>query len=129
MKESEIAKEAIKKAKDRIESAEILFKAGKYSDSVSRSYYAVFDTIRGLLEIEKESTKTHRGTISKFNQLFIKTGKLDKRFGRMISGIEQLREEADYDSSVAISKQEAGSTLKDSKELFLEIEKLLKKIK
>ena len=63
MKESEIAKETIKKYEERINSAEILLKAGNYNDSVSRSYYALFDAIRGLLEIDGHGAKSHRGAI------------------------------------------------------------------
>ena len=51
MNSRDIALNTIKNFKERLESAEILFKAKKYNDSVSRSYYAIFDAIKGMLEL------------------------------------------------------------------------------
>ncbi len=65
------------RAKKRLVSAKALLKIGNYNDSISRSYYAMLDIIRGLLEIEDVFAKTHKGAISKFSDLYIKTGKVE----------------------------------------------------
>jgi hypothetical protein len=126
MKESEIVAETIKKYKERLESARILYKADKYNDSVSRSYYALFDAIRGLLEVSGESAKSHRGLLVKFHNNFIKTGKVSKRYSKTIGRMAKLREEADYSFTFDITKIEAKAALSDVEELLTKIEKVLK---
>ena len=39
-------------AKERLESSRILLEAGSYKDSIGRSYYAMFTSIRALLAME-----------------------------------------------------------------------------
>jgi uncharacterized protein (UPF0332 family) len=46
--QKEIIKAYMETAKDKIESAEILFKYRKYDDTVSRAYYAVFSLRTGI---------------------------------------------------------------------------------
>ena len=125
MRKSEISKETIKKYKERIESAEILLKVGNYNDSVSRTYYALFDAITGLLELEGHGAKSHRGAIAKFHDMYIKSGKIDKRFSRTVGRMVKMREEADYSFKLDIKKDEAKKALADVKELLKTIEKIL----
>lgn len=63
----------IKNAQSRIESAQILLKKGFYNDSVSRAYYAFFDTANALLVTKGLAAKTHAGVIALFGLHFIKT--------------------------------------------------------
>lgn len=48
-------------AKERLESAELLLKSGKYKDSVGRSYYAVFSAMRAVLAKDKVDFSKHAG--------------------------------------------------------------------
>ncbi|KKP88779.1 MAG: hypothetical protein UR93_C0008G0008 [Berkelbacteria bacterium GW2011_GWA2_35_9] len=112
---------------ERIESAEILFKNGNYNDSVSRSYYAIFDAMRGLLELNNVLAKSHTGVILKFNQHYIKTGILDKKFARTIAKIEKEREEADYFFQKKVSKSLAKEILKETRDFVKEVKYILRK--
>ncbi len=67
-------------AKEKLESAKILLDAGKYRDSIGRSYYAIFTAVRAVLAYDKVDFSKHSGVISYFQKEYIKTGRLDVKF-------------------------------------------------
>lgn len=111
------------KAKKRLVSAKTLLKIENYNDSISRSYYAILDIIRGLLEIEDTFTKTHKGAISKFSDLYIKIGKVDQKYAKIISDIESQRGKADYDLDFIAKEKDAKDALDKATEFVDLIEK------
>ncbi|MCP4700780.1 MAG: HEPN domain-containing protein, partial [Gammaproteobacteria bacterium] len=52
--------------------------------TASRAYYAVFYAASALLLNEQMDTSKHSGVISLINQYFVKTGRLDKQYGKML---------------------------------------------
>lgn len=114
------------KAKERLESAEILLGKKQYSDSISRSYYAVLDAARTLLSMHKIYPKSHAGTITKFNLHFIKTGIFPKNFSKLLAQVEKSRTEADYSFEINFTKDEAKDRLELAK-IF--VQKVIKHIK
>lgn len=46
-------------AKEKLESAKLLLDAGKYRDSIGRSYYAVFTAVRAVLVNDKVDFSKH----------------------------------------------------------------------
>lgn len=71
----ELIKDYIQKADRKLEVAERLFNSGDYDDSISRAYYAVFHASQGLLLTEGQHGETHKGVLTLFGLLFVKTGK------------------------------------------------------
>ena len=71
-------------------------------------------------------TKSHKGAIRKFHQTFIKSGKIDQKFAKIITRIEKNREEADYNFQSEIFQVEAKKVLVDAKAFVKEIEKYLR---
>lgn len=65
----------IQKAEKKLEVAERLLKSADYEDAVSRAYYAVFHAAQALLMTEGEKAETHKGVVTLFGLLFVKTGK------------------------------------------------------
>ena len=53
-------------AREKLESSEILLQAGKYKDSISRSYYAIFSAVRAVLALEHVDYKKHGNVIGHF---------------------------------------------------------------
>ena len=121
-----LSKYRIENAKEKIESAEILFKNSKFKDSVSRSYYAMFSAAKALLAIKGLNSTKHSGIISLFNQYFVKIKMVGKVYGRALANAKDIREESDYGDYVLVSKEEASEQLKKAKEFISEIEKALK---
>ncbi|TSC94309.1 MAG: HEPN domain-containing protein [Candidatus Berkelbacteria bacterium Athens1014_28] len=125
MRKHEIIKEMFLTAEKRLEIAEASIKLEGYADSVSRSYYAVFDIIRGMLELEKTVAKTQSGAIAKFSEIFIKTGKIDKKYSTLIKRMEKEREEADYKFKANINISDAKEAYNQAKEFVEEVKKYL----
>lgn len=92
------------KAKQSLQSAELLLQAGDFDGAVNRAYYACYDAARGCIEavagIETAEIKTHAGLIRLFNLTIVKAGHLPLEIGRLIGREEQLRLFADYGDGV-----------------------------
>ena len=69
-----IPKLEIEKARNALDEAKILFDSEKYYGAANRSYYAAFHAMSALLIHDGYSMKKHSGVISKFRELYIKTG-------------------------------------------------------
>ncbi|MFN3466456.1 MAG: HEPN domain-containing protein [Candidatus Brocadiales bacterium] len=80
MKES-LVRYRMGQAHERLKAAEALLSQGLYTDSVTRSYYAMFTAARALLATKGLDSAKHSGVISLFNQHFVKTGVVEKDMG------------------------------------------------
>jgi len=67
----------------------------------NRLYYAAYYVVNALLMAHGIVTKTHSGTKSSFSQHFVKTGKFDKTYGRLLSGLFDSRQKGDYENIFA----------------------------
>ena len=71
-------------AKERAEISKIMLNEGHYSDSVNRSYYAIFSAIRALLAENRIDFKKHSAVIGYFRKNYIKTGIFDVKFSKYV---------------------------------------------
>lgn len=109
-------------ASERIIAAEYLIEKQLFPDAVNRAYYAIFHAALALLLEHGVVVKTHTGLISRFGQIFIQTGRIEKEYGRMFANAEEMREKADYSITSNISQELAENVLNDAK-IFLEMAK------
>jgi uncharacterized protein (UPF0332 family) len=65
----------LKRSKQHLKSARDLLGNDDFADSVSRSYYAIFQATRALLALEGTESRKHSGVISLFNQHFVRREK------------------------------------------------------
>lgn len=125
MKDEEIL---LKRAIEKLEVAKDLLRENHFSDSVSRAYYGMLFSARALLSKLGETPKTHKGTITRFAQKFVKTGKIDKNLFQYFARTQEDREEADYGLFPEITKEEAEEVLKNAEKFVENCEKVLKKL-
>lgn len=118
----DLSKYRLQKAEEDLDSATVLFENKKYSQSLNRSYYAMFHSTRSLLALDKFDSKKHSGVISFFNQNYIKSGKIESIYGRMLMDAQRTRTKSDYDDFYVASKDEAAKQLDDAKAF---VEKIL----
>ena len=85
------------RAMETIEEAKILAKINHWDTVVNRLYYACFYAVIGLLLENDFLTKSHKGALTLFKNNFIKTGKLDREWGRFYAQLFNKRQEGDYD--------------------------------
>ena len=105
-------------AKERLGSAKLLLEAGKYKDSIGRSYYAMFTSVRALLAIDNRDFSRHAGVISYFQKEYIRTGKIDIKFSKYLSQAFQLRNNTDYADFFLVSRTDAGEQVKRAEEFY-----------
>lgn len=110
----EIAK-VILKSEDFLEDADCLFEGKRFVAVINRSYYAMFTIVQGLLLTKGVFSKTHQGTMSKFHELFIKTGSLPVELGKVLNETFAKRQFGDYDVEADISEEEALKVAEEAK--------------
>jgi len=121
----ELAREMMRKAKDKLESAWILFRNSKFEDAVSRAYYAAFFAASAVLYLLGEVPKSHDGLIHLFGLKVIREGLVDKKYGRILSKLREARESSDYSLYTFFEKEEVLSLLNDAEAFIKEMERLI----
>lgn len=121
----ELMQYRLEMAKERLHSSEILLKDGSYKDSIGRSYYAMFTSVRALLAMEGQDFSKHAGVIAYFQKEFVKTGKFDKKYSKYISQAFQIRNNTDYADFFIVSTQDAKEQYDKAKEFLEVIEKYI----
>ncbi len=119
----------LNRSRQHLKSARDLVQNNDFADSVSRSYYAIFQAARALLALERFESRKHSGVVSLFNRHFIKTGKVDKRFGVILKDARRSREMADYTELADFSREDAENQIADAEAFVQEMEKLIMKDK
>lgn len=122
----EIARDIFLKGEEKLKSAELLLKNELFDDCISRMYYAVFFFTKSLLYLLGEDSRTHKGTIAIFGLKVIKTGLLDKNFGKILSDLYEKRERGDYSIYSYLDLKTAQELLQDAISFKEEIKKVLK---
>jgi uncharacterized protein (UPF0332 family) len=80
--------------------------------SVNRAYYSVYYAISSLLYSKDIFTKTHSRAISKFNELFVKTGVFSIETAKEVSLILEMWQSVDYDFEYCLNDDEAEMAVK-----------------
>lgn len=117
--------EIILKAERSINAAELLFNAGDYDFSSSRSYYSVFYAIEAILLTKDIITSKHGRLLGEFNKNFIHSGTFPREYNAKISQLFRDRQEADYGFSSTILKEDAKDDLAIAKEIVSTIKSYL----
>lgn len=97
----------LESAQERLESAKILLDAGKFKDSIGRSYYAIFTAVKAVLATEKVDFSKHAGVISYFQKNYIKTGKFEKKYSDILQNAFQIRNNCDYNDFFIVARADA----------------------
>lgn len=112
-------------AREKLESAKVLLDAGKYRDSIGRSYYAIFTAVRAVLANDKVDFSKHSGVIAFFQKEYIKTGKFDVKYSRYLQTAFQIRNNCDYDDFFIAYKEDAEEQYDRAAEFYEEIFRFL----
>ncbi|HKI87378.1 MAG TPA: HEPN domain-containing protein, partial [Draconibacterium sp.] len=94
--------------------------------AINRIYYAMFYMLLALSLKVGFKTSKHRQLLGWFNREFIKTGKLDRSFGKIIHNAYEDRTDGDYGIFVKFEKNEVEKKFQDMKKFIAEIEKLIR---
>ena len=115
-------------AQEKLESAEILLNAGKFKDSIGRSYYAIFSAVRAILALNQVDFSKHAGVIAYFQKEYVKTKKFEVKYSKYLQVAFQIRNVCDYDDFYIASKQEAVLQMQQAKEFLDAVKVYLKEL-
>lgn len=115
------------RAGQTLEATKTLHEQGFFNDAVSRGYYSMFYAAKALLLSEKINSKSHSAVIHQLNYHFVRSGKLDRKYVRMLSVAMQIREESDYGYVVNPPSADAEAVIVDATEFIATIRFLLQK--
>ena len=117
-----IPKLELEKARNALEEAKILFASEKYYGAANRSYYAAFHAMSALLIYDGYSMKKHSGVISKFRELYIKTGIFEEAMSEQIAALFKLRTNCDYDTFYIVARADVEEQIKNAGAIITVIE-------
>ncbi len=86
----------LQKAIDSHKDAKLLAQNDRWNASVNRLYYSCFYAIIALLYKNDIKTQTHDGVRTQFGLKFVKTGKIEKKYGKLYSKLFDYRLKGDY---------------------------------
>ena len=124
-----LIKERIRKATDTLNVAKLLASENHWNSAVNRLYYSAFYAVLALLAKMKAKTSTHSGAKSEFYRLFIKTGKIDRKFGELYTDLFSKRQESDYEDFLNFTQEEINPLLPRVEEFVETIVKEIDSIK
>lgn len=109
----------LEKSSRKLTVAERLFQSGDYEDAVSRAYYAVFHAAQALLLMEGQKAESHKGVLILFGLLFVKTGRFERKYGKILADLKDDRESGDYEVLTYMDEDAAREAQVQAKEFVL----------
>ena len=112
----------LERAFEALEDAKLLAENERWNTAINRLYYASFYAIIALLIKNGIETQTHDGVRTQFGLQFVKTGIIDRKFGKLFSKLFDYRLKGDYGDLFDFDKDIVEP-------LFEEVELLINTIK
>ena len=94
------------KAAATAQDVRFLLDNGKNTIAVNRIYYALFYTVSALALHHQFATGKHLQLIGWFNREFVRTGRIEKRYGQILHRAFEKRSTGDYDDFAEFSREE-----------------------
>ena len=94
--QNDYIKYRFQRAKETYEEALILAREKRWNAVINRLYYACFYAVIALLLKNNIETQSHDGARTQFGLNFVKTGIINKEFGKLFSKLFDYRQKGDY---------------------------------
>lgn len=121
-------KEQMGKSAEKLGAAKALLEDEYYDDAISRAYYAVFHAASAALLSEGITVETHSALKTMFGLHFVNTGKIDKKFGRYLNELKDVRENGDYDIFTGFEREDAEKAITEAEEFIEAIKDYFKNL-
>ena len=114
----------LQKAAESLELANFSISKKFWNAAASELYYASFYFVLALFAKYEISTSTHAGVNTIFGLQFIKEGKLEAKWGRLVRILFDMRQKSDYGDFMILTEQEVLPFIDE----VLEFEKIIKEM-
>lgn len=115
------------KAKENLAASKLLYENKMFLESINRSYYAIFHSVRSLTAFFDFDAKKHSSIISYFNRNFIKTGKIEKKFSKILTKAFKIRNDSDYEDFYFVTENEVIEQIENAEIFIKRIEEYIEK--
>jgi uncharacterized protein (UPF0332 family) len=115
----------MKKSEEKLKAARALLENDFVDDAISRAYYFMFHAGSAVLLSEGLSAESHSALKNIFGLHFVKTGKIDRKFSRLLNKLKDERENGDYDIFTSFEHEDAEVDIKEAEEFREEMKKYL----
>ncbi len=112
-------------ADEMISDARSLVIEKRWKSAVNRLYYAVFQAVSALMIQESIRIKSHSGAKAMLELHFIKTGRIEKKWGKFYIDLSDNREESDYGAFVSFVEEDVLPLLPQTQEFIDVIKRLI----
>ena len=124
MQDNEILiKNWLSKSKETLQSAEKNVEINELATAQNRLYYAVFYAVSALAQKNNFAASKHSQLKGWFSREFIKTNRLDKKYGKLYFKLFESRQKSDYTFTYKPDKENLITNLSLVKKFIEEIEK------
>lgn len=113
------------RAIESYEEAIILAENKRWNAVINRLYYSCFYAVIALLLKSNIETTTHDGVRTQFGLNFIKTEKIDKKYGKLFSKLFDYRQKGDYGDLFDYDEQTVVPMLKEVNDFVNNIKPLV----
>jgi uncharacterized protein (UPF0332 family) len=117
----------MQKAADKLSAAKLLLEEDFLDDAISRAYYCMYHSASAVLLAEGLTAKTHDALKMIFGLYLVKTGKIDRKYGRLLSNLKDERESGDYDLFSDFQREDTESAVKQAEDFLSEMKRYLRK--
>jgi uncharacterized protein len=116
----------VSKSNELFEDVKLLASNQRWNSCVNRLYYSCFYLVSALLYKNDFNSDTHNGTKTQFNLHFIKTGKLETKYGKLYSNLFIWRQESDYSDFVDFDGETVIPLIEQVSELNFLLSEMIK---
>jgi uncharacterized protein (UPF0332 family) len=116
----------LERAEKSVRAAKELASGGYYDFVASRAYYAAFYAATAALLHEGLEFAKHSGVIASIHRRFVKAGRLDKKYGKDLNWLFELRGVGDYGATVHVSQQDAERAIRAAEGFVRAMETLIR---
>ncbi|MBT9317941.1 HEPN domain-containing protein [Leptothoe spongobia] len=116
------------RAESSLQAARLLIDTNFLDDAASRAYYAVFHSASALLLSENLSFNSHSGVLRAISLNFVKTGRLDKNYGKNLKWLAELRQIGDYGESRRVTSDEAQRAISVADSFLNQVRLILRQL-
>ena len=113
------------KGREMIQTVEFLLNNDQLTLAVNRIYYGIYYMLSAIALKEEFTTSQHAQLIGWFNKTYVKDGRVDKKYSKIIQKAFEKRMKGDYDVFTTFTNQDVAEAFEEMKEVIAELEKLL----
>lgn len=125
-RQRELSGYRLNQAEESLEVAKNCCDKGFYKDSINRSYYSAFYSVKAVLAYGTIDFKRYKDVIGYFNKEYVASGVFPRELGRRLGTLKQYREKSDYDDFYIASKEIAIEQIETANLVLDKVKEYLK---